>query len=644
MLRQRLENLNCSRWMVAIRIESTQSTHERGCEPQDSAPTSRARHPGCFSSGLGALRLRHSASRSARLSWLRLSVRTSVTVSSVTPLPAPRCCPGCSARLLPEETVCNKCAINTHLPTHRPCPWCGDSVPRGMVICRHCHVDLTVPVAEPTHCGICGAVMNSAALACVRCGSPVSVSVTHDLDQTQPLDHVAPRAPCTPHPPAHQEFDFATRVAADAGATPNRRRSPLSRGRLLATAVLVAIGLGLQVWAAAWLVRQNWLPVPQDWLDTRNTAWVVAHAACFVAAMFVAAVAACVVPASMRPTVSSPGAVALAAGAPSLALAWSVAQLLVGGCVRVAALFVPSEVPPAAVAPPDPLLSPPRRHSTAWTWVAAGECLLALLLCAAVIWPAPWRPFLPVPLAGAVDWLQASGLWLRWLLAAIGLAHVLAAAFGWYWESFDEGAVVTWLSPVVLLAPLLVFLSTALLTGLGRDVGGPESISLSHALRDSAVLWSLLSLYGLYYLITSWAAVRSFVVTAVIGYVLLGPLFLVGWQTGRIEAHRLECGRRLMRTCRGPARLRRHPRRTPAAGQRRSGGATAAQLACPRTPAHRRKRSVRPLRPHRPVGRSAEPSLADRTTGTVHLRRTPLERCRLDTRLGGRGGPHVLPA
>lgn len=306
------------------------------------------------------------------------------------------------------------------------------------------------------------------------------------------------------------------------------------------------VGLLAEALSAGWLVRSGRFPVPHDWLDLRMSPWIVAHAACFGLAMLVGAAVALIAREEQRPRIWSPGAVAFAAVIPSLALAWMVIQLITALRARLPVLDAPdSPIEPAPVVAEDRLMSQPQRHSAVWTWLALVEVSVALLVVVALVWPDPWRPWLSPAAAAAIDWVRHSGLWLRWLLATIGLAHLIAAAFGWYWETFDEGALVTWLSPVVLLAPLLVFLSTALLTGLGRDVAGPQGMRLSHALRDSLILWGLLSLYGVYYLVTSWTAMRSFVVTAILGYALCGPMLISGWETGRIETHRLACGERL---------------------------------------------------------------------------------------------------
>jgi hypothetical protein len=178
-----------------------------------------------------------------------------------------------------------------------------------------------------------------------------------------------------------------------------------------------------------------------------------------------------------------------------------------------------------------------------WMWM---QLTAALVLTAAAAWPTPWRTPAPHWWLPAVDALQAAAPTLRWPLALLGLLYILAAAGGSYWESYRDGGLVAWLAPVAVLAPLLVFLSTALLTGLGRDVAGPNAISADAALRDSALLWALLSLYGVYYTVTAWAAMQRHIVAAILGYVLCTPLAFAGWESLRRETHRVDSARRLV--------------------------------------------------------------------------------------------------
>ena len=170
---------------------------------------------------------------------------------------------------------------------------------------------------------------------------------------------------------------------------------------------------------------------------------------------------------------------------------------------------------------------------------------MALVVSAALYFPVPWLDVLPPQGTAFVESVRSWGTPLRWGLACLGLAHLLSAAFAWSWETWEEGGLVAWLSPVVLLAPLLVFLTVGLLLALGRDVMGPEGIGLTIAVRDAVLFWGLLSLYGLFYLVTSWEAMRRHAISAVIGYVLCGPMLLAGWEQVRIDAHGVKCRARL---------------------------------------------------------------------------------------------------
>jgi hypothetical protein len=454
--------------------------------------------------------------------------------------------------LLPEETVCNKCSNNSKLPPRRDCPWCAEPLPRGMVICRHCHADLAVPEAEPIHCGTCGAAVSAQALACIRCGTPVAATLSTSVDpeRTQPMDLLPPgfEQASSAGRAAHVEMAFTPPPAQRGTANPSPASAAATSGGQLSTSLLVGMGVGLafEFGLFAWLIGRGTVPLPRDWLDIRVTAWIVAHAVAFLATMILAVAAAGVWKGIERQRVWSPGAVAFGIAAPSLAFPWMAGRLWQGLADTLSRLFRGERSTYSPAEPPrDPLLSAPQVRSGAWTVAALIEAVVALAVCAALVWPESWRSDLPAAVLGVVDWVQQSGLWLRWLLAVLGVGHIFAAAFGWYWETYDEGGIVTWLSPVVLLAPGLVFLSTALLTGLGTDIAGPGGFRLSAALRDSALLWGLLSLYGLYYLITSWAAMRGLVTVAVLGYALCGPLMLSGWVAGRKAEHGLECARRL---------------------------------------------------------------------------------------------------
>ncbi|MFV0442378.1 MAG: DUF1559 domain-containing protein [Planctomycetaceae bacterium] len=465
-------------------------------------------------------------------------------------LPTTRCCPICSARLLPAETVCNKCSNNTRLPPRKSCPWCAEPLPRGMVICRHCFADLAVPEPEPVHCETCGAPVSATALACIRCGTPTSTTGRTAIEPREEATHDSAVTQSKPpqHAP-HREQDLLPertqpRSSSDASSPEVLAEFDLS----VASVVVGCLVLIAEVALGLWLVQHGVLPIPGGWLDLRVTAWVVAHSVTCIAALGVGAVAAGLGRRSVRRRVWSSGAVAFAAVVPSLALAWNGMHLVAGLWRLVAGQGsnrTLSTLTMSRETSDNRLLSRPEPHSPWWTWLTVFEVVTALLVSIGLIWPAPWASALSPGLLATVEGIRAASPWLVGALAVLGIGHLLWAAFGWYWETYEEGGLVTWLSPVVLLAPLLAYFSTALLTGLGADIAGRQGISLSAALRDSVLLWGFLSLYGAYYLLTSWSAMRGFATLAVIGYVLCGPMLVTGWEAGRRQTHRLECGHRL---------------------------------------------------------------------------------------------------
>ncbi|MCA9053787.1 MAG: DUF1559 domain-containing protein, partial [Planctomycetaceae bacterium] len=312
------------------------------------------------------------------------------------------------------------------------------------------------------------------------------------------------------------------------------------------------IVLALELGACTWAVLGGDVPWPAGWLDIRIAAWVVLHVPAYALAVVLLLLAALIVPRAIRPQIWSPTSIALAAAAPLIAIPWITAMIASLVTNRAFRPFddesVSNEAPATMSGARErklALLSSPTQGSGWWTVVALVEATAGLVVSAAVIWPEAWISGLPPAGHAVLSLLQSMRFVLIWGLALIGFGHLLAAAFGWWWEAWEEGGLVSWLSPVVLLAPMLVFLSSALLTGLGRDVIGPGGIALGVAVRDSAIFWGLMSLYGVYYLVSSWEAMQRHVVTAVLGYVLCGPLLLAGWEQGRIETHAIACQGRL---------------------------------------------------------------------------------------------------
>jgi hypothetical protein len=369
-------------------------------------------------------------------------------------------------------------------------------------------------------------------------GSRAAAAAVDASAQTVPLEWQDTDGPSRA---AHAELDL---VQTPAGLSPGRRRRREELRVPRRFWVVMGLALVIEAGVFGWGVAAGRLPLPRDWLDPRVTAWVVLHAATFGVAMVLASVAALLLPAERRGGVWSRSASACCAVLPSLAvpwmLAWVVEGLLSLGSRRSK---VPAEDQPLSRTAQ--LRTLPQPASRGRTSIVALELAAALAVSATLVWPEPWRIGLPPQVLSGIDFVQQAGPWLLWVLAGLGLLHVAMAAGASYWEAYRDGGLVTWLAPIALLAPLLVFLSVAVLTGLGRDVAGPGAIPVTKALRDSSLFWGLASLYGVYYAATSWAAMQRHVVAAVIGYVLCGPVALAGWQTARIESHRLDCVQRL---------------------------------------------------------------------------------------------------
>lgn len=390
--------------------------------------------------------------------------------------------------------------------------------------------------------------MSADALACVRCGTRVQSAVASagaEFDgtaRTLPMNMVDP--PARRSVAAHEERAFSAAGAAPRVPPRPPRGLPqeLRSRSFWIVAALVVLVLSATAGGSVW---QGWLPWPRNWLDVRVTAWIVLHAGAFLATAVAAGAAAVVLPGPRRPLVWSPLALSLAAAWPSLALPWSVAWL-VRGLVTLPGRVQMGHVPaPETPSHTETLLTRPTMPASGWTWLVLGELAAGLAVAAALMWPAPWRAGLPPRLDSAIRWVQEAAGWLPWTLAAIGIGHLVAAGFGSFWETYREGGLLAWLSPSGVLAPGLVFVSAAILTGLGRDVAGPDAIDVGTALRDSVLFWSLPSLYGLYYVVMSWAAMQRHVAQALIGYVLCGPIVVAGWRTARVETHRQQCSERL---------------------------------------------------------------------------------------------------
>lgn len=310
---------------------------------------------------------------------------------------------------------------------------------------------------------------------------------------------------------------------------------------------LLALQSLLLAWGAWRGISAGWLPVPARLLDLRCAPWIVLHCVALVATVAVAAIAGHALPRGDRGLVWSRGALAVAALVPVLVAPWMVTGLLIGVLGRLGVLPTRAgDISGSEEEGPYSAAEPPIARSLRWR--PAGIALLlcaAALLSAALIWPAPWRVVLPDAGRNVIDWLAGPGAWLMWLSAVVGLGFLLTAALGWYWEVLQEGGPAAWLTPVAVLAPWLVFVSAAILTGLGRDVDADRGRPVMTALVEMGLFWGVVSLYGVYVLIVTWPALRPCLATALVGYALWGPAFLSGWATARMGTHRVESARRL---------------------------------------------------------------------------------------------------
>lgn len=470
---------------------------------------------------------------------------------------APRCCPTCSTRLLPEETVCPKCVNDSRLPPRKTCPWCGEALMRGSVICRYCHADLAIPEEESTLCPSCGTPLRGSAPHCYRCGrkfAPGELLEPTDprqLPATEPdLPLWSGRSPAAPRPldpPTGLEAAPSLPASSAGGAPSHPTVSRPGAGRRRLLAALWGLGTAALLGGLWQSVVQGWMPVPGGPFDVRCTAWMTAHFAAFGLTTMLALAARCVVLPPDRGRVWSLPALAWSITLPMFAAPWMLAWLLAGLGDRMRRLFAggATDVSPAGEGRPgrSRFLS---EETSEWPTAAAwGLVSASALLATAVIWPSPWRPLLPPAGVVVLDWLARYGVWWHGLAAVVGVGYLLTAAVGWYWETHEDGSPAAWLTTVVVLAPWLIFLSAALLIRVGRDVSGDQGTPVLTSVGEASLFWGLASLYGLYYVVVTWPAVWRHAATSVVGHALWLPLVLVGWEAARIETHRAACAQRL---------------------------------------------------------------------------------------------------
>lgn len=431
---------------------------------------------------------------------------------------ASRWCPECSARLLPEETVCNKCANNTKLPPRRPCPWCGEPISRGIVVCNHCRADLTLPPEEKTACPRCGTVLRVGSTSCYRCGTRLG---------TSPARTALVAFPAADSPSAE---GAAARV--DATAPSHEGRTPVEgfrRRSWIAVGVLFAWLAALEWWGAAHARHRGWLADPSGIAGIAHAGWGgwIALRVMLSIGAGLFTVAGLILPGRGRHVVWNRWSLALAVATPTLAI--SRLLVLLGISLRQKMTLSRQEQGPSTEARP----RAPADHP--WlVLLLLVELLIAAAATIAIVLPVEWPAALPAGVQSALAVVRSNRAAIAGLLATLGVLHVLTAALGWYWQSFDEGSLTTWLSPVAVLAPLLIAGTTILLSGLGNDVGIPGGLPVQTAMIEGFVFWGALSLYGLYHVVASWPGLQRVLSLGVIGYALCIPLLATIWER-RVE-------------------------------------------------------------------------------------------------------------
>jgi hypothetical protein len=456
----------------------------------------------------------------------------------------PRCCPVCSARLLPDESICQTCAANHRLPPRKACPWCGDPISRGVVICQHCHSDLSLPEEGRVKCPACGGVMRARASNCFRCGTRLDPNLT---TFERPLLLQKRGGSAAASPPITEALDTAKKDAASSndavrGLSATRVEIAVKCARLV---LFVACLAGL-AWCVELGRQRGWWPFPTSLLDPHVANWMWLHFAIALGGWVLALLAAVCLQSHRCDRVWNRPLLAAIAVAPVVAVPWTAAEFLAALTSLPGRIWqrLSSRESDAEVDSQHQALrqAVDRVDGPAiWYWI---ELVFAGAIALAALWPAaararlPWSS--PVPAA-----LQSQVPLLAVVCFGFGVLQLLAAVLRWTWRTWEAGGGSVWLSPILILFPVLVAATASLLFEVRLNDRLAESMSLESAVVPAALFWGVASLYGLYFVATSWESLRGPLTSAVAAYLLCVPIVIPEWQqTGR-RVHRLQCASRL---------------------------------------------------------------------------------------------------